>query len=62
MSPFRMDEQALIQELRRTNQNLSQVLKRLESNAEKIEANAAAIQANAQLIGTVMEQLDKRHG
>ena len=64
-----MDEQTLIQELRRTNQNLNQVLKRLESNAEKIEANAekiesnaAAIQANSQLIGTVLEQLDKRHG
>lgn len=62
-----MDEQTLIQELRRTNQNLAKALERLESNAEKIEsnaekieANAAAIQANSQLIGTVIEQLDKR--
>ncbi len=57
-----MDEQTLIQELRRTNQNLAKALERLESNAAKIEANAAAIQANSQLIGTVIEQLDKRHG
>ena len=70
-----MDEQTLIQELRRTNQNLAKVLKhlesnaekiesnaaKLESNAEKIESNAAAIQANSQLIGAVIEQLDKRH-
>ncbi len=62
-----MDEQTLIQELRRTNQNLAKALERLESNAakiesnaEKIESNAAAIQANSQLIGTVIEQLDKR--